>query len=113
MLFDQGDSTLGSKGLIYVPDACKSQKCKLHVHFHGCAQHYDSLKNLYAKNAGFNKYAESNNIVVLYPQTKSSFFAPSNPNGLPKEILTFSVLGLVGLHKFGCIQQKWSSNESN
>jgi poly(3-hydroxybutyrate) depolymerase len=80
MTFYQKDSSLGSKGLIYVPNQCKNQKCKLHVHFHGCQQQYDSLKELYAKHSGFNKWAESNNIVVLYPQTKSSFFGPSNPN---------------------------------
>ena len=81
MLFDQNESTLGPKGMIYVPNACKNKKCKLHVHFHGCQQYHGSLGDLYAKNAGFNKWAESNNIVILYPQTKSSFFNPSNPNG--------------------------------
>jgi poly(3-hydroxybutyrate) depolymerase len=69
------------KGFVYVPTNCKEKKeCKLHVHFHGCQQYYDSLGDVYVKHSGFNGYAESNDIIVLYPQTTSTFF-PSNPQG--------------------------------
>ncbi len=35
----------------------------------------------FIKGAGYNEWAESNNIVVFYPQVKSSQFAPLNPKG--------------------------------
>lgn len=76
-------NSLGSKGFVYVPTACKEQKpCKLHVFFHGCEQYFDntSIKDVVAKNTGLNKWAEANDIIVLYPQTTSSW-SPLNPKG--------------------------------
>jgi predicted esterase len=74
-------SSLGSLGLVYVPTSCKAgNPCKLHVAFHGCEQYYDNLQDIFAKNSGYNKWAESNGIIVLYPQS-SSTWAPMNPKG--------------------------------
>jgi poly(3-hydroxybutyrate) depolymerase len=73
--FDQlaysATSSLGDKGYIYVPTDCenKNTRCKLHVAFHGCEQNKDQIGDEYARYAGYNKWAESNDIVVLYPQT--------------------------------------------
>jgi len=83
MMFNQNEftSTLGTRGLIYVPNNCKAQQpCKLHVVFHGCQQFFDSIGDRFAKNAGYNKWAENNNIIILYPQTKNTIM-PMNPNG--------------------------------
>ncbi len=33
----------------------------------------------YVEKAGFNRYADSNNIVVLYPQSRASNLMPMNP----------------------------------
>jgi poly(3-hydroxybutyrate) depolymerase len=67
-------------GYVYIPDACqRNETCKLHIVFHGCKQNYDTIGADYVKNTGYNQWAESNNIVVLYPQTKSSIL--KNPNG--------------------------------
>eukprot|EP01080_Neovahlkampfia_damariscottae_P006029 gene6029-10031_t len=84
MKYDQNEftSSLGSKGMVYVPTKCKDdKKCKLHVVFHGCLQYYDKIGDIYAKHTGYNEWAEANNIIILYPQTKSSSFMPMNPNG--------------------------------
>lgn len=77
--FLQGAS-LASKGYLYIPEACKNNAtCKLHVAFHGCKQNYDTVGDAYVKTTGYNQWAESNNIVILYPQTKASML--TNPNG--------------------------------
>ncbi len=64
---------LHNDGYIYVPDACDSgAQCKLHVVLHGCVQNKDKVGNEYALHTGYNQWAESNNIIVLYPQTSLS-----------------------------------------
>jgi len=75
-------SSLASTGYIYVPSACSvGSTCRLHVSFHGCDQTQDAIGNQYAAHIGLNEWAESNNIVVLYPYVKKSSSTPSNPNG--------------------------------
>lgn len=61
-----------AEGHIYVPKACKSGKteCKLHVALHGCGQTQDDIKADYYAHAGYNEWAETNKIIVLYPQAK-------------------------------------------
>lgn len=55
---------------VYVPVSCRQgQKCRLHVALHGCSQSQSEIGDAYYGNAGFNQWAEANNIVVLYPQT--------------------------------------------
>jgi poly(3-hydroxybutyrate) depolymerase len=76
--FDQSafrtTSSLGTEGYIYVPTDCedKSTACRLHVAFHGCEQNKDEIGDEFARHAGYNEWAEANDIVVLYPQTGPS-----------------------------------------
>jgi len=76
-------------GWLYVPAACDNKEsCRLHVVFHGCKQYetyrFSSSSGLmtfgttYVRNTGYNKWADANNIIVLYPQATSS---GPNPNG--------------------------------
>eukprot|EP00301_Raphidiophrys_heterophryoidea_P020089 c4871_g1_i1.p1 GENE.c4871_g1_i1~~c4871_g1_i1.p1 ORF type:complete len:350 (-),score=72.97 c4871_g1_i1:189-1238(-) len=76
-------SSLDSTGYIYVPTACAngSVACHLHFTFHGCEQNQKLIGNDWVTKTGFNGWAESNNIIVVYPYVKQSYFAPSNPNG--------------------------------
>lgn len=76
-------SSIGDMGYIYVPTNCQSGKnsCKLHISFHGCLQNLNVIGNVYAANAGFNSWAEANDIIVLYPYVKESTYSPYNPNG--------------------------------
>ena len=75
-------STLGETGYIYIPQNCaKATSCTLHISFHGCKQYAGAVGDAYAKGTGLNEWADSNNIVVLYPQTEKSAMAPFNPNG--------------------------------
>jgi hypothetical protein len=69
-----GRASLGEYGYLFVPDACKSglASCRLHIALHGCRmgtnrQGYTTLNPIFVENAGYNEWAASNNIVVLYP----------------------------------------------
>ena len=46
--------------------------------FHGCRQGREFIEDRFARQAGLNEWAESNDIVVLYPQVASSL---ANPQG--------------------------------
>lgn len=48
---------------------------------HGCLQTQGDIQNQFATKIGMNEWAESNNIIVLYPYVKKSYSLPSNPNG--------------------------------
>ncbi len=67
---------------LYVPASCASgAACGVHVALHGCAQSSAYVGDAFAQGAGFNKWAEANALLVLYPQVASSKMAPMNPNG--------------------------------
>ncbi len=73
-------ATMAEQGYVYVPKSCEQgQSCTLHISFHGCNQHAEAVGMAYVEKAGFNRYADSNNIVVLYPQSRASNLMPMNP----------------------------------
>lgn len=73
---------LAESGYLYVPKSCsQGQQCRLHVSFHGCKQYAGAVGDAYARGTGLNEYADTNQLVVLYPQTDKSAMAPFNPNG--------------------------------
>ena len=88
------NASMAKEGYVFIPKTCKDgRKCKLHVAFHGCLQgggatdhrsgQHDS--NLFAKFAGYNEWAQTNDIIVLYPQVRvwNGTFQnpPINPQG--------------------------------
>lgn len=77
----EAGSSLNALGYVYVPPAClkkskKSISCDLHVVFHGCRQTLDEAGAEFITLAGYNDWAENNNIVILYPNVIKSFFNP-------------------------------------
>lgn len=61
-------------GYIYVPKTCEpgsASQCALHVALHGCMQSVQALQDRFYKHAGLNEWADTNNIIVLYPQARS------------------------------------------
>ncbi len=61
---------LAERGFVYIPKACaEGARCRLHVAFHGCGQTEAMIGDAFVRHAGYNGWAESNDIVVLYPQT--------------------------------------------
>jgi len=74
------EAGMNETGFAFVPNSClEGESCKLHISFHGCNQSIDNVNDSYAKQAGFNEWAASNNMVVLYPQTEKSTMMPMNP----------------------------------
>ena len=70
---------MASTGYAYAPAACSAgQACRLHVALHGCKQSVAMIGNAFYQNAGYNRWADTNNIVVLYPQANTT---AANPNG--------------------------------
>lgn len=62
--------SLNAVGFAYIPAVCaEGATCRLHVAFHGCRQHHDAIGDAFYRGAGYNRWAEANAIIVLYPQT--------------------------------------------
>jgi poly(3-hydroxybutyrate) depolymerase len=69
-----GKVGLSDTGYVYIPAACTpTTRCRVHVVFHGCKQYAGNPEVLDAvpKKGGYNEWAETNNIIVLYPQTEA------------------------------------------
>jgi len=96
--FSSKFASIGDVGYIYVPTACaaaassssssSSSACRLHVSFHGCEQNLAQIGNEYAAHAGFNSWAEANNIIVLYPYVIASQVTPYNPKVTQRSLKT-------------------------
>jgi poly(3-hydroxybutyrate) depolymerase len=72
---------MDSSAWLYVPTSCSSgNACKLVVALHGCEQNQETVGTSFVKNSGINEWADNNGILVLYPQTISSYL-PYNPYG--------------------------------
>ncbi len=65
-------------GFAYVPQACvdKNGECRLHLALHGCRQGNEFIEDRFARMSGLNEWAESNRIIVLYPQVSKSLMNP-------------------------------------
>ena len=86
---------MSKTGWVYVPASCQqSGTCKVHVVFHGCKQYpaapsatgpQGKFGDTYVKNAGYNSWADTNSLVVLYPQANTMMantrLPRFNPNG--------------------------------
>jgi poly(3-hydroxybutyrate) depolymerase len=81
---------LSDTGYVYVPTAClpdsQPHTCRVHVVFHGCRQYAENplVNTALVEHGGYNKWADTNNLIVLYPQATpipSSLSNPGNPRG--------------------------------
>ena len=61
---------MATSGWVYIPQSCSAgAACRVHVALHGCKQNTADVGQAFIRNAGYNRWAEANNIVILYPQT--------------------------------------------
>ena len=73
--------SMDSTGWLFVPKNCaQGQACRLLVALHGCSQNQETIGTTFVQYAGINEWADSNNIIVLYPQTINAS-VPYNPYG--------------------------------
>lgn len=76
---DLSNHGLSDSGLVYIPQACRETSgCKVHIAFHGCGQNRTFVGDAFARDSGYSRWADSNNIIVLFPQTAAT---PLNPQG--------------------------------
>lgn len=67
---------LAATGSAFVPLDCARGGCRIHVAFHGCAQGREFVDEAHVRQAGYARWAASNRIIVLYPQTRSDIYNP-------------------------------------
>lgn len=96
LAFDQREMTFPASpasysmadiGYAYIPAACAAQQpCRVHIALHGCMQNFEAIQDRYIRHAGYNEWADTNRLIVLYPQTivgnpAIDPFTPLNPFG--------------------------------
>lgn len=73
---------MSHEGFTYVPARCADQQpSHLHIALHGCKQYATLINNRYYAHAGYNEWADANDLIILYPQTVVTTVTPFNPNG--------------------------------
>ncbi|MEU4569897.1 PHB depolymerase family esterase [Micromonospora sp. NPDC023956] len=71
--------SMDANGFAYVPSSCAAgQSCRLLVALHGCAQGHSKVGTAFVDRANLNQYADTNRLIVLYPQAIPTAV---NPNG--------------------------------
>ena len=85
--FDQrefGDAyaiSMADQGYVYVPRACETERCAVHVALHGCRQGAETIGERFVREAGYNRWADTNRLIVLYPQAIARYWWVYNPRG--------------------------------
>jgi poly(3-hydroxybutyrate) depolymerase len=75
---DPGDG-FADEGVVYVPPSCRSEPgCRVHVVLHGCRQSREAVGDSFVHGAGFAELADTNRLVILYPQVSAR---SANPEG--------------------------------
>jgi poly(3-hydroxybutyrate) depolymerase len=77
--FATANSGMSSIGHAYIPSSCFKANCRVHVVFHGCTQEDNRIGDRFYRSTGYNELAESNRIVMLYPQIRTD--KARNPQG--------------------------------
>jgi poly(3-hydroxybutyrate) depolymerase len=77
---DASPLSLGDSGYVFVPKDCEDGgACRVHIALHGCKQDFGDIGRRFIDDTGYNAWADTNHLIVLYPQTQSSSYLPSNP----------------------------------
>jgi poly(3-hydroxybutyrate) depolymerase len=72
--------SMDQTGHAFVPAECANgEQCGLILALHGCQQYQGAIGSAFIDDAGINQWADTNHIVVLYPQTIPTNV--SNPQG--------------------------------
>ncbi len=77
-------------GYLYVPKACEpgaAQPCRLQIVLHGCEQSAETLGDTFYTRIGVNEWADTNRILVLYPQAHAI-----QPGELPPALAVWGAL---------------------
>jgi poly(3-hydroxybutyrate) depolymerase len=76
---DGAGTSLDEAAFLYRPARCTGgNTCGLLIAFHGCEQERLRIGDAFARDSGFNRWADAHDVVVLYPQARSTYM-PLNP----------------------------------
>lgn len=79
--FASAATGMADTGYVYVPKSCAAgAPCRVHVAFHGCKQSASVVGDDFFSKTNYNYWADTNNILVLYPQVNATS-VPYNPDG--------------------------------
>jgi poly(3-hydroxybutyrate) depolymerase len=87
---------MSDTGYLYVPKACEAgaqQPCRVTVALHGCLQSAEVLGSEFYTKVGVNEWADTNRIVVLYPQAHATTVS---------ELSSQNSLSLLSTNPQGC-----------
>jgi poly(3-hydroxybutyrate) depolymerase len=75
-------TAMADTAYVYVPQVCtfRDAHCRVHVALHGCVQSVESVGQQFLTESGYNEWADSNQLIVLFPQVNKSQ-TPRNPYG--------------------------------
>jgi poly(3-hydroxybutyrate) depolymerase len=71
--YGSADISMDTTGFAYVPTRCEKERCRIHVAFHGCSQGAAQVGEEFVRDAGYNAWADTNDLIVLYPQAIKRF----------------------------------------
>lgn len=78
--FSEPGDSFADEGVVYIPSTCRSEPgCRVHVALHGCRQSRESVGDTFIKDTGFAEIADTNRLVILFPQAKA--ISGINPEG--------------------------------
>ena len=78
---DAAELSLGDAGYVFVPRQCEDgAACRVHIALHGCLQDIGDVGRHFIDDTGYNAWADTNRLIVLYPQAMKSWL-PYNPLG--------------------------------
>ncbi len=76
---DSSSAGLDELGAVYIPESCVQERgCRVHIAFHGCSQSREMVDEAFITGSGYNRWADINRLIVLYPQVSKS---AKNPQG--------------------------------
>jgi len=76
------EAELMETAYLFIPPACAriETSCALHLVLHGCAQSAEVIGTDFIKQSGYLPWAETNDIVLAFPQVRKSLAEPLNPH---------------------------------
>lgn len=76
-------SSMNQEAYAYIPTRCQADpsNCRVHVALHGCEQGMQTLGDKFVTGTGYLNMAESNDLIMLFPQVDKSAYIPYNPKG--------------------------------
>jgi poly(3-hydroxybutyrate) depolymerase len=83
LIFDQSSyadtgNGLSSEAVVYIPGDCTNKRgCRLHIALHGCKQNRDQVGMTFIEGSGFARWADTNRLVILFPQVDASMLNPN------------------------------------